>query len=258
LLYSNIAAGAETGWDFSTRWFIGGMKLDNISTNNILPVDLNAILYQFEMNMASFYAILGNNVRQNFFINRANDRKQGMWKLLWSESEHSWFDLEIETRDRRKLYFPSNFFPLWTGAYDESNLTETSKNDIVRTIESNLIFKGGVVTSQTQSSQQWDFPNAWPPLQDIMIRGLLKLNTNYSNRLAYQICNNWITSNIIGLTNNQTMFEKYNALEPGQRGSGGEYNPQEGFGWTNGVFLSLLNDFGHQIDEIFEEEKINY
>ena len=37
------------------------------------------------------------------------------------------------------------------------------------------------------------------------------------------------------------MYEKYNAFEPGTEGAGGKYLPQEGFGWTNGVALYLLN-----------------
>lgn len=40
------------------------------------------------------------------------------------------------------------------------------------------------------------------------------------------------------------MFEKYNATVVGQTGGGGEYTPQDGFGWTNGVALRILDRFG--------------
>ena len=36
------------------------------------------------------------------------------------------------------------------------------------------------------------------------------------------------------------MYEKYDAFEVGVGGGGGEYVPQIGFGWTNGVALLLL------------------
>ena len=39
------------------------------------------------------------------------------------------------------------------------------------------------------------------------------------------------------------MYEKYSAVRPGASGSGGEYVPQTGFGWTNGVVLDLLAKF---------------
>ena len=37
------------------------------------------------------------------------------------------------------------------------------------------------------------------------------------------------------------MYEKYNAFEVGVGGGGGEYTPQIGFGWSNGVALILLD-----------------
>jgi alpha,alpha-trehalase len=39
---------------------------------------------------------------------------------------------------------------------------------------SGLIWPGGLATTAQRFSdkQQWDFPNAWAPLQDMMIEGL--------------------------------------------------------------------------------------
>lgn len=34
-----------------------------------------------------------------------------------------------------------------------------------------LQFPNGVPTSLRQSGQQWDYPNAWPPLQHMLIEG---------------------------------------------------------------------------------------
>jgi alpha,alpha-trehalase len=31
-LWRNLATGAESGWDFSTRWFADGSNLDSIQT----------------------------------------------------------------------------------------------------------------------------------------------------------------------------------------------------------------------------------
>jgi hypothetical protein len=36
------------------------------------------------------------------------------------------------------------------------------------------------------------------------------------------------------------IYEKYNCTGAGRPGGGGEYGVQQGFGWTNGVSLSLL------------------
>jgi alpha,alpha-trehalase len=37
------------------------------------------------------------------------------------------------------------------------------------------------------------------------------------------------------------MMEKYNVVDTTLPGGGGEYPLQDGFGWTNGVYLGLLN-----------------
>jgi neutral trehalase len=53
-----VRAGAETGWDFSSRWIrqepIGTFNITNIRTNEIVQVELNSIMYRFELNMAYF------------------------------------------------------------------------------------------------------------------------------------------------------------------------------------------------------------
>jgi alpha,alpha-trehalase len=36
------------------------------------------------------------------------------------------------------------------------------------------------------------------------------------------------------------LVEKYDVVDIGRRGGGGEYPTQDGFGWTNGVMLKLV------------------
>ena len=62
LLYSDLAAGAESGWDFSSRW-LRSDSLSSIRTLGIIPVDLNAIVCQNEATLAKFYRIIGELCR---------------------------------------------------------------------------------------------------------------------------------------------------------------------------------------------------
>ena len=39
------------------------------------------------------------------------------------------------------------------------------------------------------------------------------------------------------------MFEKYDVEQVGLPGGGGEYEEQEGFGWSNGVILHFLQKY---------------
>lgn len=61
-LWSELKAGAESGWDFSSRWLVESPNLDSLSsiqTSKRVPVDLNAFLCQAEELMSNFYARLG-------------------------------------------------------------------------------------------------------------------------------------------------------------------------------------------------------
>ncbi|RYY33624.1 hypothetical protein EON62_04065, partial [archaeon] len=58
LLFSEIAAGAETGWDFSSRWFADGKSITECITSFVVPADLNAFLYDMEVNLAYFASAL--------------------------------------------------------------------------------------------------------------------------------------------------------------------------------------------------------
>jgi alpha,alpha-trehalase len=55
---------------------------------------------------------------------------------------------------------------------------------------------------------------------------------------------------------------QYDATIPGGYGGGGEYEIQEGFGWTNGVIMELLDKYGDRLtvrDRFYEPEyKPNY
>ena len=51
-VYRDLRAAAESGWDFSSRWLADGKTLATIRTTDILPVDLNSLLYKLELAIA--------------------------------------------------------------------------------------------------------------------------------------------------------------------------------------------------------------
>ncbi|NJL25578.1 MAG: hypothetical protein HC902_10675, partial [Calothrix sp. SM1_5_4] len=52
-VYRNLRAAAESGWDFSTRWFADPTRFASIRTVDYIPVDLNCLLYFMEKNCGS-------------------------------------------------------------------------------------------------------------------------------------------------------------------------------------------------------------
>lgn len=59
-LFADLASAAESGWDFSSRWFHpDSNELRSIRTRSIVPVELNAILCQNEATLAKLHRIVG-------------------------------------------------------------------------------------------------------------------------------------------------------------------------------------------------------
>ncbi len=57
---------------------------------------------------------------------------------------------------------------------------------------------------------------------------------------AEDIATRWIALNEKVFKATGRMMEKYNVLDTHAKAGGGEYPGQDGFGWTNGVYLKLI------------------
>jgi len=111
-----------------------------------------------------------------------------------------------------------------------------------------LGYPGGLPSSLISSGQQWDFPNAWAPTTWVIIQGLRACG---QTELARIIAEKWIQKNyLMWKQTGGKMFEKYNVASGCFKtfGGGGEYEVQEGFGWTNGVVLDLLTTYQSELN----------
>ncbi|KAF1334041.1 Glycoside hydrolase 37, partial [Globisporangium splendens] len=251
--YNEVIAGAESGWDFSARWFKDHRTLITSDTSNIIPVDLNVIMYKFEQNLAHFHTLLWNDKAAAFFKDAAARRAEAMHAILWNDLHQSWRDYLLDQRVHSTMVCVSDYSPLWVpgcGLLDTT--TEAGKERVENIIESlrnsGLIQVGGIQSTTKATGQQWDAPNAWPPAQDIIIEGLLALDTKESVELATELMRTWVKAGFTAWQRTGLMFEKYNSTELGSIGQGGEYIPQFGFGWTNGVILKYLAKYQHFLE----------
>jgi len=58
------------------------------------------------------------------------------------------------------------------------------------------------------SSQQWDYPNAWPPLQAYIIQGLDRTEQEFAKEVAAKMVEVWLSTNYKGFADRSIMFEK--------------------------------------------------
>uniref|UniRef100_K3WZ86 Trehalase n=1 Tax=Globisporangium ultimum (strain ATCC 200006 / CBS 805.95 / DAOM BR144) TaxID=431595 RepID=K3WZ86_GLOUD len=250
VFYNEIIAAAESGWDFSSRWLKDEHTLRTIDTSNVIPVDLNVKLYRVEHNLAHFNALLGNDKAAAFFKDAAAKRAEAMNSILWSDLHQSWRDFLLDTKTHSSIVSVADYSPLWAGRSGLVDVSSAAGKERVASViaslkSSGLIQVGGIQSTTKVTGQQWDAPNAWPPEQDIIIEGLLALNTKESVELATDLMRTWVKAGYVAWQRTGLMFEKYNATELGGIGNGGEYIPQFGFGWTNGVILKYLSKYQH-------------
>ncbi|CAD0206292.1 unnamed protein product [Chrysodeixis includens] len=248
-LYAELKAAAESGWDFSSRWFIlndtNKGNLTNLKTRSIIPVDLNAIMCWNAQLLRDFHTRLGNIDKAEYYRNVHARFMEAIEKVLWHEDVGVWLDYSLESRRRRDYFYPSNISPLWTGCYDLAR-KEYYVNRVINYLDKVKvdIFDGGIPTTFEHSGEQWDYPNAWPPLQYIFVMGLANTGLPEAMRYANEIATKWVRSNFEVWKQKTAMLEKYDATIFGGFGGGGEYVVQTGFGWTNGVIMSMLNKYG--------------
>ena len=257
-LFSEIAAAAESGWDFSSRWMGADRSLSTAQTSRVIPVDLNAMLVVAERSLARIARLVGRADDAAQYEAAAAARARAIDMLLWDAPSAQWRDLVATvpagagsgvggawaTRDVSHAVgaVASNYVPLWAGAAGTDAARVRAIADSLSA--SGLVAAGGVLTSSVHSGEQWDFPNAWAPVQSFIIEGLERAAADAGGEptaaaLAKELARRWLRTGLDaykegGMGN----YEKYDAVNGGS-GGGGEYMPQTGFGWTNGVAVRL-------------------
>jgi alpha,alpha-trehalase len=235
MVYTNLRAGAESGWDFSSRWFADTMHLTTIETTNILPVDLNCLLYAYENILSKASKSQQLQSESNTYQQKAIKRKAAILKYFWNDELHYFFDYQFKKQTTANKWSLAGVLPLFTGI-----ATKTQAGYIKEQIEQKFLKDGGLVTTVYHTKQQWDAPNGWAPLQFLAVKGLM--NYGY-DILAKNIAERWMSVNENVYTNTGKMLEKYNVEDIHLPSGGGEYPTQDGFGWSNGVYLKFYQMF---------------
>ncbi|KAH9625820.1 hypothetical protein KSS87_020474 [Heliosperma pusillum] len=268
ILYREVASTAESGWDFSTRWMRNASDLTTLATTNIIPVDLNAYILKMELDIAFLAKVAGETTIAKKFTEASRSREKAFKSVFWNENLSQWLDCWVnysvtckgdQTREawhQNENVFASNFIPLWIKPFDSGftscyafssslRISVDMAEKVMKSLKaSGLVQAAGIATSLTNSGQQWDYPNGWAPMQHLIIEALAKTGSKEAWLMAEDLAVRWIRTNYASYKQTGEMHEKYDVEKCGEYGGGGEYIPQTGFGWTNGVVLALLEEFG--------------
>lgn len=305
-LYADLASGAESGWDYSSRWLTNPrdaaedvyFPLRSLNTVEMVPVDLNSILYGNEIAISRFFNQTGNTTAGEAWAELAANRSEALHAVMWNETYYSYFDYNL-TSSSHNLYVPrdddtalfdergapegyqvlfsvAQFYPFWTGAaprYLRENpfAVKTAYDRVSKYLD---LLPGGIPATNFKSGEQWDQPSVWPPLMHILMKGLQNTPPTFGeedpayesvHELALRLGQRYLDSTFCtwratGGSTSETpqldgfsdedvgiMFEKYADNATNIAGGGGEYEVVEGFGWTNGVLIWTVDEFGNEL-----------
>jgi alpha,alpha-trehalase len=233
-VYLDLRAAAESGWDFSSRWMDDSNDLATIHTTDIVPIDLNCLLVELEQTIADAYTRLKQPLLAKKYQKLADARLKAIYKYCWDDAQGFFVDYNFVAQKQTGKITGAAAFALFTGV-----ATQQQADAMAKVVREKLLQQGGVVATLTETGQQWDWPNGWAPLQLTAIEGLRAYG---HTDLADEIKKRWIACNTKLYKDQGKLVEKYNVVDTSSHAGGGEYLLQDGFGWTNGVLLTLLKE----------------
>lgn len=195
---------------------VAGTLID-LKTRYIIPVDLNSILYWNAILLVEFFRDLNMPEKSEKYSIIAEEWLEAVTAILWHDEVGAWLDYDIINEIKRDYFYPTNIAPLWTGCY-KGNGTEVGKimkylrKTKIMEFDRHYTYPGGIPTTMEHTSEQWDYPNAWPPLQYIMIMGLDNTNDKWAKELAFEMAEIWVRSNYKAFNETGVMYEKVSVV----------------------------------------------
>jgi alpha,alpha-trehalase len=228
-------AEAESGWDYTPRF--------NRHALNYLPVDLNALLYKYEVDFAAAAKLLSDKSEVDHWLKAAHARRNTMQELMWDKGRGLFYDYNYVKERRGNVSSLASYYPLWAGMVDGRQAAQMVKG-LKRFIQ-----KGGLSTTDSlplgqyvfgSIPTQWAYPNGWAPLHFLVVKGLQRYGYHEDARA---IAMSWLHTNLDWFKKHGQFLEKYNVVKPNEPPAKGVYPTQVGFGWTNAVFERFCQEF---------------
>ncbi len=231
-LYRNLRAACESGWDFSSRWLADGNNLHSICTTEIIPVDLNCMMLHLEQTLLDAYTVSDEGDMRMKFETIVAGRIDAIEKYLWDEEDGVYKDYHFLKKQHTVSRSLAMLFPLYVGISSSEHAAQ-----VLAFVRAHLLKEGGLLTTDVATDQQWDAPKGWAPLQWVGYKAALQ----YGDRdLAGAIRSNWMSNVEYRFAQTGKLMEKYPVVKKYDgKDTGGEYPNQDGFGWTNGVYLKM-------------------
>lgn len=168
-----------------------------------------------ERNIVAFAAEVGDADVARRFDELAAERRAAMNSVMWDPTTHQWRDLVLAdhcwTLPARvctsSMTAASNWVPLFAGLAEPGS---PQAIQAVRSLQkSGLVSAGGLAASTIRTGQQWDFPNMWPPLVDMLVAGAEMHGGAEGAVLASRLAHSFLCSAYCAWRKTGKMYEKF-------------------------------------------------
>jgi alpha,alpha-trehalase len=216
----------ESGWDNTPRF--------GDDATQVIPVDLNAQLYRYEVDLATFWEQLGRTAQARAWRAKAAERLERINRYLWDEQDGFYWDYDLRSRERLRATPRSlaSFMPLWAGAADQYQARRMKEHLVLFEYEHGLV----ACEKGWNDNTEHNYPTGWPYSHWYVCAGLRRYGmASDATRIALK----WLRLVAHQFSQTGTIRERYNVVDPAGQAPG-RYPPQRGFAWTNGVYVALL------------------
>lgn len=234
--FKHQRTGAASGKDFTAEWFADPERPETIQTANMIPIELNCLLWEYEDLIARAHERVGRSNLAAQFYERAARRVAGINTYLWNpdaETGGTYQSFNFVKNEQNPFLTMGIAYPGYYG------ISTPEQNEAVSgTLITKFLKPGGFISSLLETGQQWDAPNGWAPHQRVGAGMLDKSGKHIEAEMSRQA---WLASNTRVLQIIGALVEKNNVLDlDSPIGGGGEYKVQVGFLWTNGICRHFL------------------
>lgn len=225
--YHGDRAMRESGFDTNFHFGpFGG------STHHYAAVDLNSLLYRYELDLSDFAKQLGKTDDAQRWAQSAAARKAAMDKYLWRPELGTYRDYDFIAGKPSDAPYLTSFYPLWAGA------ASAQQAEAVRKTLPIFELTGGLAMDNRPSGTQWNSPFGWAPTNWLAISGLEAYGFHAD---ALRLAGKFDATIDRSFAADGTIREKYNMAlgNADVKVSAGYSTNVIGFGWSNGVYLKL-------------------
>ncbi|RMG87737.1 MAG: trehalase [Bacteroidetes bacterium] len=229
-IYRDLRAMTEAGWGYSSRWFKDGVHRETTHTTEILPVDLNALLYHLETTLANTWRAAGDAEKGTVYDQRAEQRRKAVLGYLYHGPAGFFIDLDFPNGEPTYVPTLAGLFPLFFEMVPKEYALA-----VVQNVEEDFVRPGGLVLTPHYTKEAFDSPNGAAAWHWLTLRSL----RNYGyDELADKIESYWLTHLRKAYAESHRLTDWYNVqtLEPGI----GAYPHADGYAPTAAVFLKLI------------------